>query len=316
MVKVGFHYRSEYKGHVMTEDHVECPERLDSIVEHLEESKLMKKLVPLEALSSPVGEELVRDVHQEPYISKVKRVCGKGGGKLDQGDTIANEHSYDIAIQAVEGVAGCAKAILDGKVQRAFAAVRPPGHHAVEGSAMGFCIFNNVATAARYIQMNSEIKKIAIVDFDVHHGNGTQDIFYEDGSVLFFSTHQFPFFPGTGAPGETGIGDGRGLTINCPLTEGSRGSDVLAAMESKLLPALKKFQPEILLVSAGFDAHKEDPVGGLLLLDDDYVKISKMLVEISNQYCEGRLLSVLEGGYNLDTLGHLVGIHLQALLED
>jgi acetoin utilization deacetylase AcuC-like enzyme len=192
--------------------------------------------------------------------------------------------------------------------------VRPPGHHARPAAAMGFCIFNNVAIAARYAQTKHAVQRVAIIDWDVHHGNGTQEMFYSDGSVLFFSTHQSPWYPGTGHSSERGEGKGLGLTINCPLPAGSGREEFMDAFRTRLLPALNNYQPELLIVSAGFDSRSGDPLGQLLLTDKDFADLTDLLLEFATRACEGRLVSVLEGGYNLTGLGKAVASHVARLV--
>jgi acetoin utilization deacetylase AcuC-like enzyme len=219
-----------------------------------------------------------------------------------------------VALHAVGGVIDAVDAVLDGRAKNAFCAVRPPGHHARPAAAMGFCIFNNVAIAARYAQTKHAVHRVAIIDWDVHHGNGTQEMFYSDGSVLFFSTHQWPWYPGTGHSSENGEGKGLGLTINCPLPAGSGREEFMDAFRTRLLPALNNYQPELLIVSAGFDSRAGDPLGQLLLTDRDFADLTDLLLEFATRACEGRLVSVLEGGYNLAGLGKAVASHVARLV--
>ena len=202
---------------------------------------------------------------------------------------------------------------MTGKHHNAFVAVRPPGHHATPDRGMGFCIFNNIAIAARYAQKHHQLDRVLIVDWDVHHGNGTQDAFYDDGSVLFFSTHQSPWYPGTGSANETGYADGEGKTINCPLPAGSGRKEILGAFEQTLAPAADEFKPDLVLISAGFDSRAGDPLGNFLLTDTDFADLTKLMLSIADRHCEGRLVSVLEGGYDLAGLGAAVRSHAQAL---
>jgi acetoin utilization deacetylase AcuC-like enzyme len=206
-------------------------------------------------------------------------------------------------------------AVFNKKAQNAFCIVRPPGHHATPTKGMGFCIFNNIAIAARYAQRKYGVKRVLIADWDVHHGNGTQDIFYTDGTVFFFSTHQYPWYPGTGAAGETGEGAGTGMTMNCPFPAGSGRREILGAFEQMLAPAAKKVKPELVLISAGFDSRIDDPLGNFLLTDADFADLTRVMLGIANQSAGGRLISVLEGGYNLTGLASAARSHVQALME-
>ncbi len=204
--------------------------------------------------------------------------------------------------------------VMTGKLDRAFCAVRPPGHHAGTSTAMGFCLFNNVAIGARYAQRAYGVKRAAIVDWDVHHGNGTQQIFYEDNSILYVSLHQFPYYPGTGSTGERGAGPGEGFTLNCPMGAGSVEKDYLDAFQTHICPALNSFRPELLFISAGFDAHKDDPLAGINLTDDSFARMSDLVLDVTRESCEGRVVSVLEGGYNVQALARSVTAHLSAMV--
>jgi acetoin utilization deacetylase AcuC-like enzyme len=203
---------------------------------------------------------------------------------------------------------------MQGRVQNAFCAVRPPGHHAESTHAMGFCLFNNIAITARYLQQRHGLERVAIVDWDVHHGNGTQRTFYEDPSVFFFSTHQYPYYPGTGKADETGMGRGTGFTKNVPLPAGMGDTEYLQIFNTVLRPALKAYRPDVVLVSAGFDAHRDDPLAGMKLTTEGYVALTRVVKEIAGEFCQGRILSCLEGGYNLEALGASVEGHLRELV--
>jgi acetoin utilization deacetylase AcuC-like enzyme len=251
--------------------------------------------------------------HSRRYIELVRAETAVGRGTLSTGDTQFGPRSLEVALQAVGGVLGAVDAVLTGVHRRAFCAVRPPGHHANAEKGMGFCIFNNVALAARHAQRRHGADKIAIVDWDVHHGNGTQDIFYEDGSVLFFSTHQSPWYPFTGHEAETGAGSGRGTTFNCPLAAGAGMAEVGAAFDERLLPALEGFQPDLILISAGFDSREQDPLGRFRLTDADFVRLTGLLKQAADSLCGGRLISVLEGGYHLEGLASAVVAHVGEL---
>jgi acetoin utilization deacetylase AcuC-like enzyme len=221
--------------------------------------------------------------------------------------------SGEIALLAAGGVLAAVGAVMEGRAETAFCAVRPPGHHARPEAPMGFCLFGNVAIGARHAIRRLGASRVAIVDWDVHHGNGTQEIFYEDPDVLFFSTHQHPWYPGTGHAGERGAGSGEGLTINHPLPAGSGRREVFAAFRESLLPALDRFRPDLLLVSAGFDSRKGDPLGQFRLEDADFAGLTRMLGDAAARHCGGRIVSVLEGGYNLRGLASAVAAHCGAL---
>jgi acetoin utilization deacetylase AcuC-like enzyme len=245
----------------------------------------------------------------------VQRVCELGGGILDQGDTPIGPNSCEIAMLSLGSLLRATDAVMTGEVKRAFSAARPPGHHAEPDRAMGFCLFSNVAIAARYIQRTYAANKIAIVDFDVHHGNGTQAAFEDDPSVLFISLHQHPrtCYPGSGYEWEQGVGAGRGLTLNIPLRPGAGDDDYLAAFRHAVLPKLEEFKSQVLLISAGFDAHADDPLAQIELSESCFQQMTEQLVSVADQYCNGRVISALEGGYNLRALGRSVVRHLIGL---
>jgi len=265
----------------------------------------------------PVDEKWLLAVHTLEHVDRIRRVCDLGGGILDEGDTPVGPESFEIARLSMGAVLACCKAVADGRVRRAFAAVRPPGHHAEPQRAMGFCLFANIAIAARYLQQAHGIGKIAIVDFDVHHGNGTQAAFEDDPSVLFISLHQDPrtCYPGTGYEREVGQGAGRGFTLNLPFAPGAGDEDYLRVMEARVLPKLVEFRPDFLLISAGFDAHRDDPLAQIELSEEAFDRMTRMLVDVSDAQCGGRVVSALEGGYNLRALGRSVVRHLIALAQ-
>jgi acetoin utilization deacetylase AcuC-like enzyme len=219
-----------------------------------------------------------------------------------------------VALRAAGSVLNAIDAVFRGDVANAFAAVRPPGHHATADRGMGFCVLNNVAVAARHAQEVCGAERVAIVDWDVHHGNGTQDIFYDDGSIYYFSTHQWPLYPGTGRADETGEGEGAGTTLNVPLPAGSGMAEIGAAFEEKFFPAAERFRPDLVLVSAGFDSRAGDPLGRFRLTDADFAELTRMLLGLAGRHAAGRLVSVLEGGYNTEGLGMAVAAHVGVLL--
>jgi acetoin utilization deacetylase AcuC-like enzyme len=253
--------------------------------------------------------------HTHAYIETAERDVASGRHTLSTGDTSISKASFHSAVHATGTVLTAVDLVTSGEASHAFCVVRPPGHHATPDVGMGFCLFNNVAVAARYAQHHHGLSRVLIVDWDVHHGNGTQDIFYSDPSVLFFSTHQSPWYPGTGAMNETGDGAAEGATINCPFPAGSGREQILGAFQTRLLPAVKEFQPDLVLISAGFDSRAGDPLGHFFLTDRDFTDLTNLMLEVADQYCGGRLVSVLEGGYNLDGLTAAVRAHSTALLE-
>ena len=239
--------------------------------------------------------------HDVDYIASVAEMARKGGGQLDV-DTSLSKQSYRAALASAGAGIQAVDAVLNGEAKNAFSINRPPGHHALTSMAMGFCIFNNIAIAARHAIAAHEVKRVFIFDWDVHHGNGTQDSFYDDPSVFFCSIHQSPLYPGTGSVAETGRGPGKGYTLNLPVPAGTRGEDYHRLLEEKVVPALHAFEPEIILISAGFDAHRRDPLAGVLLTDEDFAMMSRLTLEAADRLCEGKVVALLEGGYDLKGL--------------
>lgn len=311
MSKLGFIYHPDFLKHDTGIGHPERPQRLEALLQHLLGTPVWSQLAHLR----PEHAELswIHLVHPERYTSMIKSRCHVGEHVLDEGDTHVCKDSYEVALLAAGGVLLAIDEVVAGKLDRAFCAVRPPGHHAGTSTVMGFCLFNNVAIGARYAQQHHGIQRIAIVDWDVHHGNGTQQIFYEDNTVFYSSLHQFPYYPGTGSTGERGSGPGEGFTLNCPMGAGSVEKDYMDAFQTHLLPALRSFQPELVLVSAGFDAHKDDPLAGINLTEESYAKMTEFVLDIANEYCGGKVVSVLEGGYNLQALARSVEAHLNTM---
>ncbi len=308
----GLVYHPDYLAHVMPPGHPERPERLAAIVEHLREAGLWDAAAHIEPTPATVG-QLAR-VHRSDYIATVAKTCERGGGLLDMGDTPICRASYDVALLAAGGLLRAADAIVAGTVRSAFCLVRPPGHHARPGNGMGFCVFNNIAIAARYLQAEHGLGRVLIADWDVHHGNGTQDAFYDDPSVAFLSLHRYPFYPGTGTADERGTGNGQGTTANVPLRAGTAGAAFVEAFRDHLEPLAETFRPEFVLVSAGFDGHRDDPLGGMALTEDDYAELARIVRGTADEHCGGRLLLTLEGGYDLRALAHSVAAVLRTLL--
>lgn len=291
--------------------HPESPDRLRAVRSGIEAASRHVKTVAVTARDATVAD--LRLVHTPAYIAAVRDDCESGAGTLSTGDTPVCEASFAVAMRAVGGVLAAVDAVMAGTCRNAFCAVRPPGHHATPDRGMGFCVFNNIAIAARHLQRKHGLERILIADWDVHHGNGTQEAFYADPSVFFFSTHQWPHYPGTGAESERGTGPGKGFNMNVPLAAGSGSREILDAFRCKLAPAMKTFNPQFVLVSAGFDSRAGDPLGGLLLGDDDFAGLTRILLGIADLHCGGKVVSVLEGGYALDGLAAAAEAHVRAM---
>ena len=257
----------------------------------------------------------VREIHDSAYIDRVAQACEQGLRHLDTPDVTICKASCEVALHAVGGVLAVADEVMSGKADNGFAMIRPPGHHAEANLAMGFCLFNSIAIAARYLQKKHGLERILILDWDVHHGNGTQHIFEQDASVFYISLHQFPHYPGTGALGETGIGAGQGATLNCPMSAGLGDEHYGQAFKEIILPRARMFAPDAVLISAGFDAHFADPLGAINLDSQSYAWMTQMMMELADQCCDGRLVSVLEGGYDLGALAESVTQHVKALSQ-
>ena len=311
--KTGFMYNDIYVQHQTTPGHPERPARVVEIVENLIAQEFYSDLVYIEP--TPATLEWIKTVHADEYIERVEASCQDGTVYLDSPDVPISRRSYEVALMAAGGVLNAVDAVMEKTVANSFCAVRPPGHHALENRAMGFCIFNNVAIAAHYIQKKHGLTNILIVDWDVHHGNGTQAEFYDDPNVLYFSVHQYPFYPGSGSEAEKGEGEGLNYTINVPLPAGSDDSDYIKAFEEKLRPAALAFSPDFVLISAGFDAHKDDLLGQMAVTADGFAQLTKIVAEIAERCCEGRIVSVLEGGYHLEGLAESVESHIRALMR-
>jgi len=286
----------------------ERPQRLQAILDHL---RAAGRGVEAPAAEAAALRDAVTAVHPEGYVERFERAVARGDSLLDSADNPLSAGTRDAAWGAVAAALAAADAAAAGEA--AFAAVRPPGHHAERATAMGFCYFNNVAVAAEHLRRRHGVERVAIFDFDVHHGNGTQHLFEERGDVLYASIHQHPFYPGTGAAGERGRGDGEGTTVNVPLPAGSGDEVYAAALEQRILPALRDFAPDVLLVSAGFDAWRDDPLGGMRVSEDGFVHWGRRLGELADAVCGGRVMAILEGGYDLAALPRLVERHLAAL---
>jgi acetoin utilization deacetylase AcuC-like enzyme len=307
-------YSDEYLRHD-TGNHPERRERYQATLGGLVSDRdLWEGLVKL-APRAATDEEL-RRCHDERALARIAQACQAPRAALDT-DTVVSRDSEHVARLAAGGICRAVDAVMGGEAETAFVACRPPGHHATSAQAMGFCLFNNVAVAARYAQAQyPQIKRVLIADFDVHHGNGTQEIFYEDPTVFYYSLHQYPWYPGTGSASERGRGAGEGTTLNVPVPARTPAEDYLRMFEQGLESVARNFEPDLVMVSAGFDAHVADPLGHLMLTDEEYTRLTRRLVELARSFCEGRLVSGLEGGYNLRTLGATVRAHVAALIGE
>ena len=304
-----------FEQHDTGEGHPESPERYAAVMKALrEDEKLWSRVRAVEATPAARGD--VQAYHTPQLFKQVERAVSEGVGYLDA-DTAVSLHSLDAALRAAGGACRAVDMVLSGEVQNAFLPARPPGHHATSDRAMGFCLFNTAAVAARYAQRHhKEVERVAVVDWDVHHGNGTQGIFYDDPTVFFFSAHQYPWYPGTGTRGETGVGRGRGYTLNVPLRARTPAAEHRRSIETALEEIGAKFRPDLVIISAGFDSHAGDPLGQLSLEDSDFVSLTRAVMDWARDACGGRVVSCLEGGYNLSTLGATVRAHVRALAED
>lgn len=311
MKKTGFIYSPDFLKHE-TGEHPENPSRLLSIISYLKEKKIFENLIHISPVEATVDELLL--IHDEYHICKIKKYCDIGEKCIDA-DTFISPYSYRAALLSAGGVIKAINKVLSGDIHNAFCAVRPPGHHAEKNMAMGFCIFNNAAIGARYAVQKKGVKKIFIIDWDVHHGNGTQNAFYDNQQVFYVSLHQHPHYPGTGLREETGTGKGKGFTSNFPMQAGSGDKEYISLLKQKICPAIIDYQPELILISAGFDAHKDDPLASICLTSRGFRNMTELLLEAASKVCRGRIVSILEGGYDLSALGESVGYHISALLD-
>ncbi|MGB4990798.1 MAG: histone deacetylase [Pyrinomonadaceae bacterium] len=304
-----------YEKHDTGPGHPETPGRYTAVMDVLRaDEELWNSVIKITPEKASKG--LIQAAHTTQHFKRVEGAFENGVSALD-GDTMISMQSFDASLFAAGGAVAGVDAVMQGEADNAFVVVRPPGHHATAENAMGFCIFNNVAVAARYAQNNyKDIERVAILDWDVHHGNGTQGIFYDDQTVHFFSMHQYPWYPGSGSRGETGFGRGLGLTMNVPVKANTAAEEQTRMFEGALEDISKNFKPDIVFISAGFDAHLTDPLGQLRLENSDYVSMTRSVKDWAADVCGGRVVSVLEGGYNLETLGGTVKSHVISLQGD
>jgi acetoin utilization deacetylase AcuC-like enzyme len=310
----GLVYDEQYLRHRPGEWHPERPARLEAIIQRLQDIGLLEELTLIRPYQAPIP--WIEKLHDPDYIKRFQTACEKGYTIFGVPDCGISPESFDIALLAVGGVFAAVENVMSGTVQNAFCAVRPPGHHAEHNRALGFCFFNNIALGAVYLLENYGLERVAIIDWDVHHGNGTQHLFESDPRVFYLSLHEDPSscYPGTGRRQEEGKGKGKGFTLNLPMPGGSGDKEYLQALEQEGLPRLREFAPQFVLISAGFDAHEDDPLAHQNLSRDAYQKMGEMLFQLAQDQAEGRLISVLEGGYSLTVLANCVEDHLRLLL--
>lgn len=315
MRKTGYLHDMRYMLHDTGPYHPEMPERLMAIYDGIKDGGLLEHLTLISA--SQADMKWIETIHDKGYIRRFEEICLSGRLTFDDQDNGICMETYATAFLAVGGILDTIDMVMEGKIENAFCAVRPPGHHAESNRAMGFCYFNNVAIAARYLQMRWGIKRVGIIDFDVHHGNGTQHIFETDPTVFYYSIHQHPSFayPGTGREFETGALEGKGFTRNSPVLPG-QGDDIYKMLIQKdLLPAFDHFEPEFVLVSTGFDAHEDDEMSDINLSSSGFSWIMETIMQLADQYARGRVISVLEGGYCIPRLPELARNHVEILLN-
>ncbi len=314
MSRCGLVIDPRFEEHDTGAGHPERPARLERVRERVERSGLedrCRKVPPAAA-----ADELLLRVHDAGHLRRVREACERGERLLDAMDTAICPASERIARLAAGSLAALCDEVVAGSLDRGFAALRPPGHHAERDLAMGFCLFNNAAAAAAHLRDRHGLERVMVVDWDVHHGNGTQHIFEEDPSVFFYSSHQFPLYPGTGRADERGRGAGEGATLNCPLPPGAGDEEFLGVLRERLVPAARDFRPQFVLVSAGFDAHAADPLAQLEVSTEAFAEATRIVREIAEQHCRGRVVSTLEGGYDLDALAESVSAHLEVMAGD
>ena len=291
--------------------HPERPLRLEAIGRHLAESGLGQRCRPVDWL--PASERVIERVHAADYLACLRAHAAAGGGRIEA-DTVLSQRSWDAATLGAGAVCDAIERVIAGEDKTALCLVRPPGHHALADGAMGFCLLGNVAIGANHAIASCGLARVLIVDWDVHHGNGTQAMFWEDEQVAFLSIHRWPFYPGSGAASETGSGRGLGYTVNLPVEFGTPRADYHAQFDASLARLAARSRPELVIISAGFDAHREDPIGSLELETADFARLTRTVLAVADEHCQGRVISVLEGGYHPQRLAESVGVHLAELL--
>jgi acetoin utilization deacetylase AcuC-like enzyme len=296
----------------LTGAHPERPERLTRTWKALNDRGIVEKC--RKTACAPASDKQLTRVHPAEYVKRVKAFCDAGGGRIET-DTVCSEDSFRAAEMAAGTACDAVKRVIAGEDKQAFCLMRPPGHHALVDKPMGFCLFASVAVAAREAIVEHGLKHVMIVDWDVHHGNGTQDIFWEDGKVSFFSIHRFPFYPGSGEKSETGSGKGLGAIRNAPISYGTERDDYHSEFKKNLESMAAKWKPELILISAGFDAHRLDPIGSLQLETEDFGTLTKAVLDVADVHAKGRVVSLLEGGYNVEMLAESVALHLETMLN-
>ena len=313
--RTGFLYDDRYQEHLTGNYHPEVPDRLPAVYKGIQEAGLLEQLTLIKGV--PADLKWVETVHDPQYIKRFQEACSSGSNIFDSPDNQMCPATYEVSLLAVGGVLEATRLVMEGELDNAFCAVRPPGHHAEVSQAMGFCYFNNVAIAARYIQQQWDIQRVGIVDFDVHHGNGTQHIFERDPTVFYYSIHQHPTFayPGTGREFETGKDAGHGYTKNSPMLPGQGDKEYKQILQRDLVPVFADFKPQVILVSTGFDGHIEDNMSDIKLTTEGFTWVIKMIVELAAEHAQGRLISVLEGGYSIRRLPELARNHIKILLD-
>ncbi len=313
MKTVSFISHPDYEAHDTGEGHPERPDRLRALHARLSESGLASDLV--QTVPDHADEEWLARAHSTAHVRNVKDRCKQDAGSMEDYETMLSPSSFNIARLAVGATFKATDQVFSGEADRAFCAVRPPGHHAEFDRAMGFCLFNNVAIAARYAQEKHGVERVMILDWDVHHGNGTQHILEDDPSIFYFSIHQFPHYPGTGAREERGLGDGIGATLNAPVGGGADDEEYLNILDAELIPAMDAFKPQFVIISAGFDAHINDPLSATRVTENGFSEMTERAISIASDHADAHLISVLEGGYDLEGLSLSVEAHLRTLIH-